>query len=511
MAGRGPSRPTEQDIFRYRYQHGTNLGSIFVLERWLKGSMFIEGTQGSSELAAVKRSLQTVGLEETRARWEAHWLTALTEEDFSWLRDVAKCNSIRLPIGYFTLGPTFCTGTGFDGDPAKVYLHAWSAAKHLIENCYQHGIGVLIDLHALPGGANGDSHSGTDDGQAALWNNKKYRALARDCIAFVAQEVMFHAMAGVIGIQVCNEAKWDAPGMYEWYDEVLEVTSAVDPSLPIYISDGWNLSRAIDYAMARNKIPISIPRSPVVVDTHKYYTFSEAHRSMSPDALIAAVKSDLAQLNGRQGDVLKQKGAIAVYIGEYSCTLDTRTWDKVSPSERPRLTKSFGQEQSRVWTSKASGSAFWTLKMDWMDGGDWGFKEQVKQGAILPPPWLGLPLDRVIAIATDAEDKRSQLQEKAVSEHTGYWDRTSPGVQFEHHLYAHGWDIGFNDAMVFFCARLRGTVPPGQGDGGDKIGALDLWVRKRIIEANQQDGKCAWEWEHGLRRGVHDFYSIVGV
>lgn len=51
----GPVPPTARDIFRYRYQHGTNLGSIFVLERWLTGSMYEDGTPGSSELEAVKQ------------------------------------------------------------------------------------------------------------------------------------------------------------------------------------------------------------------------------------------------------------------------------------------------------------------------------------------------------------------------------------------------------------------------------------------------------------------------
>ncbi len=47
------SQPTSDDIFRYRYQHGTNLGSIFVLERWLTGSMYVDGINGDSELDAV--------------------------------------------------------------------------------------------------------------------------------------------------------------------------------------------------------------------------------------------------------------------------------------------------------------------------------------------------------------------------------------------------------------------------------------------------------------------------
>ena len=46
-----PSTPL--DVIRYRYHHGTNLGSIFVLEQWLYPSMFDSGAKGGSELDAV--------------------------------------------------------------------------------------------------------------------------------------------------------------------------------------------------------------------------------------------------------------------------------------------------------------------------------------------------------------------------------------------------------------------------------------------------------------------------
>ena len=45
--------PSAQDILRYRYHHGTNLGGIFVLERWIHGSMFDADATGDSELDAV--------------------------------------------------------------------------------------------------------------------------------------------------------------------------------------------------------------------------------------------------------------------------------------------------------------------------------------------------------------------------------------------------------------------------------------------------------------------------
>ena len=71
--------PTPLDIIRYRYHHGTNLGSIYVIERWLQGSRFPDGAEGSSELAAVKASVDRFGLVATKLKFEEAWANAVTE------------------------------------------------------------------------------------------------------------------------------------------------------------------------------------------------------------------------------------------------------------------------------------------------------------------------------------------------------------------------------------------------------------------------------------------------
>lgn len=54
---------------------------------------------------------------------------------------------------------------------------------------------------------------------------------------------------------------------------------------------------------------------------------------------------------------------------------------------------------------------------------------------------------------------------------------------------------------------------PGNNSGGDKIGFLDLWVRKRIAESGNMKSQAGfgWEWEQGFRKGLGDFYGVVGV
>ncbi|XMA11411.1 hypothetical protein WAI453_004202 [Rhynchosporium graminicola] len=105
------SAPTATDVLRYRYHWGTNLGSIFVLEKWLSGSMFPANSTGNHELAAVTASVQEIGLEAAKAKWEAHWKEAVSEDEFDWLVKEARCTSIRLPIGFFTLGEEVLAGS----------------------------------------------------------------------------------------------------------------------------------------------------------------------------------------------------------------------------------------------------------------------------------------------------------------------------------------------------------------------------------------------------------------
>ena len=80
--------------------------------------------------------------------------------DWAFLRDTARVTTVRLPIGWFTLGPYFSGGTAFEA-VAPVYSNAWQWVKRYVEAAAEHGIGVLLDMHALPGGANTDEHSGT--------------------------------------------------------------------------------------------------------------------------------------------------------------------------------------------------------------------------------------------------------------------------------------------------------------------------------------------------------------
>ncbi|KAH7330186.1 glycoside hydrolase superfamily [Rhexocercosporidium sp. MPI-PUGE-AT-0058] len=480
--------PTAQDLLRYRFHWGTNLGSIFVLEKWLSGSMFLGPSSGDHELAAVTAAANELGIDGARAKWEAHWKNAVSEQDFEWLVREARCTSIRLPIGYFTLGEEWCRGTEFESVGAVM------------------GIGVLLDFHFVYGGANGEDH-GSATGKAALWGNKANLESTRRALGWIAGEA--RGMDGVLGLQIVNEVNHHAEGMYAFYEDVVREVARWDESLPLYISDAWDLKTALEWTCSRHPFG-GAPRNPVVVDTHRYYTFSDEDRRQSPQQIIGRLGDELEELNGKEGS-LGDRGEAQVIIGEWSCVLDGQTWGGVGSEEKDGLVTQFGRAQSQKWQQRAGGSYFWTYKMDWMDGGEWGFVEQVKKGNISPSQYLTLPSQEVRNRIGAAEARRGELAHTARQNHENYWNQAAPGKHFEHHLYSDGWSIGFSDAQKFFGMRSEGALGGNAArEGGDRIGCLEIWVKKRLLESGQR-GEFVWIWEQGLRAGVGSFNECVGM
>lgn len=414
----------------------------------------------------------------------------------------ADITSVRVPLGYFTLGPAFTTGTPFAGNIAQVYVGAWSAVCRLCGRLYSHGIGVLLDFHALPGNANTEDHGGVSTKRAELWDHRSNLSLAKKCLVFMAEEVQKGSIKGCLGIELCNEACWGAK-MYDWYSGVINAIGRVDSSIPLYISDAWDLNTAMAWCRNMNQRGAG---NPVGVDTHRYYTFSEQDKSESPQQIIERVRCELGEVQGGPGDVTG-KGAVQVFLGEWSCCMTDDSWAKAGGSAKDDLVGEFGKTQIEQWRKKAGGAFFWTAKMEWMDGGEWGLFETVKKGAVLPPTNLTLSFDDVSKAAERARMQMSEMKKKAVDSHVGYWNSTSPGGQFEHWRFEQGWDSGFADALGFYEMRSRGALL-GARAGADIIGCLDLWIMKRLRETAQTGG-CAWEWEHGFRQGVGNCEDCV--
>ena len=430
-------------------------------------------------------------------------MSALSDDEIEWLAYTAGITSVRLPVGYFTLGAQFTKGTSFDGDISSVYVNAWEAVIRLCERLYAVGIGVLLDFHALPGGANDQDHGGTSSGNAELWGNRWYLELAKRGVVYMAGEVKRERVRGCLGIQMCNEACWGAHGMWEWYEDVVRAVGEVDVSLPLYVSDGWDLGRGLEWCGRINREGLGCP---VGIAVPKYFCFTETDKKEHPNQIIQRVGDEMGDVLAGSGNVV-EKGAVQVMVVEWSCAMSAETWAGVGEVDRGDLVKRFGRVQGEQWRKRAGGAFFWTAKMDWMDGGEWGLFEMVKKGAIVAPANFMLSFDQVKKQMERARLLRDGKRKSAVYNHVRYWDNAAPKAHFEHWRFEQGWDLGYADASVFYEMRVSGAVE-GARWGADTIGVLELWILRRLRESGQRSA-FVWEWEHGFRQGVSAFEHAV--
>lgn len=84
---------------------------------------------------------------------EKQWDTFITEKDFSYLASIG-INTLRVPIGYWSLGPDFTKGSIYE-KVGSVYENSWPRVMRTLEWAGKYGIGVMIDLHGAYGSQNG--------------------------------------------------------------------------------------------------------------------------------------------------------------------------------------------------------------------------------------------------------------------------------------------------------------------------------------------------------------------
>src|SRR5579871_5664108 len=121
---------------------GVNLGSWLVLEKWMNPASYA-GAKAEDEYSLCLE----LGKERATSALRKHRETWITAEDFKWIA-ARGLNAVRIPVGYWVLedNPPFISG-------AATLDWAFMTAK-------ENGIGVLLDLHGVPGSQNGWDHSG---------------------------------------------------------------------------------------------------------------------------------------------------------------------------------------------------------------------------------------------------------------------------------------------------------------------------------------------------------------
>ncbi|KAI0341792.1 glycoside hydrolase [Trametopsis cervina] len=369
-----PFDQAKANVYRYRQQQSVNLGSWFVHEDWMTPSLF--ACAADKQLSEVDIAHGWGSTDAARAVLEKHWDTFITDADFAYLASIG-INTVRLPIGYWTLGPDFCVNTPFE-DVADVYQNSWARVVRTINVADSHGIGVLVDLHGAPGSQNGQQHSGISDGATNLFDHPDYINQTMNALTFLAAELTF--VTNVVGIQLLNEPQ-SVPSLESFYTQAISAMRTIYPNatnFPLYLHDGFDLERFSSFVSQRSDF--------VVQDHHSYFVYTPQDSSEPASQHTSDVEGDIS--GALQMASNRQRRNLV--IDEFSCAL---TYDSLKgEDDQDEARRQFCTGQMEVYANATAGWAFWAYRKEECDDDPgWCFTSAV--GRALPSSFFsyGVP------------------------------------------------------------------------------------------------------------------------
>lgn len=476
--------PNKRQIYRNRNNFGVNIGACFVREKWIFHHLFPEGAE--TELDLVTKLVKQDGAGKTRENFEQFWSTFLNNDDWAWLQD-HDVKSVRIPVGYWNIDTAnTIRGTRFQNF-GEVYQNSWSIlVENFIKPAAAHNISVLLDLHALPSGANGNAHSGEKtSGDGEFWAKSDYQLQITKALVWATQQLQ--QFDNIAGIQIVNEADFadNNSKQARYYSAAINAIRTVDGSIPIVISDGWWADQWVKWVQSNQSDTTSVG---VVIDSHLYRCFDDKDKAKSPQKITEDLENDvLTNLNDNG------KG-VDFIVGEYSCVLDQDSWNRDNAqNQRDDLVINYGKRQVDVLKQRAAfGTYFWTYKFESGNGGEWDFKTMTDKGAISNP--LSLRGKQI----PDQGFFEQKLNEVA-SNHENYWNGQNKNEKYEHERFRDGFTTGWVDSLEF--VKFDGST----------IGRIEAWKTARYAEHIKARGKSkyVWEWEQGFDAGVNEFIASV--
>ncbi|KAL6946387.1 hypothetical protein ACO0RG_000538 [Hanseniaspora osmophila] len=472
-------------LYQSRAFHGVNFGGLFLLEKWLYPSMFPDETNGTEyEFDAIAAIASKKGVSEAVKMLEDHYAKFLNNNnEYEWLEQHG-IDSVRIPVGYWHVsgGDEKYEMKGMKFAQVKEVYQQYdplTKLKEVVKNLQDHNIGCIIDIHGLPGSANGQHHNGEEkDNKGGFFgsNFEKYEKYIVDhCIPVLAKE--FASFENVIGLQVINENEFvnkdddrkKFSHVTQYYKDCLHKLRSLNVSWPLIISDGWWCGQWDEWVTKENL------QLDVIIDTHCYRCFSDADKSQKVQDIVAKFQC------------LDSQCSNDFIVGEFSCVVDGASWS-LSNANRDEWVKNYGLKQVDTFnqSENIAGWFFWTFKFEYGDGGEWGLKPMMDKGCI-----KGAPNN------SNKKDIDSSMLDRFYKEHASYWDQ-HPSSDYEHFRFKDGLEQAVADIKMF------------HNFNGSSLGRVNYWVTSRKTQYCEKqkispNHKSLWEYEHGYKKAIQEF------
>ncbi|KAJ6774346.1 CELLULASE CONTAINING PROTEIN EXPRESSED [Salix purpurea] len=238
-----------------------------------------------------------------------HWRTFIVEDDFKFISQNG-INAVRIPVGWWIAS---------DPTPPQPYV---GGSLRALDNAFvwaqNHGLKVVIDLHAAPGSQNGWEHSSSRDGSQEWGQTDANIQQTVDVIDFLAAR--YAKSPSLYAVELINEPR--APGAS--LDSVARYYKAGYDAVRKHSSTAYVvMSNRLSSDDPRELFPLASGLTGSVIDVHYYNLFSDVFNSMSVQQNIDFINTN------RSADlsfVTTSNGPLS-FVGKLSiCSTWRLTW-----------------------------------------------------------------------------------------------------------------------------------------------------------------------------------------
>ncbi len=324
---------------------GVNLGGWFVLESWMRPSLF-ENTDYKDETRFMEH------IENPHQKLIEHYETFIKEEDFAYIKKIGL-NSVRLPIPWWFMG---------DGiyQASKSYIHQamrWADT---------YGLDVLLDLHTAPGCQNGFDNGGIQ-GVMEWHKDPKNIDLTIEKLGLIVDQ--FKDYKSFMGIEVLNEpfVTIDLEIIQNFYQRSYQLIRSKTDKLIVF-HDAFrpeDPSWKPFFKMHKMK--------NIAFDLHLYHCFSpKLIEGNFDDHIHEIVKKRIPRIT-------KIHKFVPVIVGEWSLGINYDKLQKDDTFLEESYDRILGNLQLYAY-SKGLGYYFWNYKIDRPSHRNWDLKRLIEDG-----------------------------------------------------------------------------------------------------------------------------------
>ncbi|KAF4996493.1 hypothetical protein FDECE_12409 [Fusarium decemcellulare] len=345
---------------------GVNLGSQFIVERWMAEASWKSMGCGAynDEWACVE------GIGQTAAdkAFKKHWETWTTEADIKQIASLGL-NPVRIPVGFWMHEDIVQKDEHY---PRGGIWHL----DRIVGWCKKYGLYVIIDLHGAPGSQSpNEQFTGHATPNPGFYTPENYER-ALKFLEWMTKRIHTNGNYTTVGmLQVLNEpvhvAKWkaEAADMIEnFYPKAFQRIQAMEGYLKVadserlhiqFMGKSWGSGDPRDY----------LPESDLV--------FFDAHRYLSFDKRIPGKKR--SYIETACDDYMGKH----VYVGEWSLSVNStlKNTDEFKVDGQEKWYRSYWAAQVESF-EKSDGWFFWSWKCDGDVDWRWCYKSAVAAGVI---------------------------------------------------------------------------------------------------------------------------------